>query len=315
MLSSETEILSPAKNPLVGDSNEAAPYILGANDVISVSVYLHPELSAPSEGSATGNGGVLVTSDGSIDLPLVGQVQVGGLTISQAQDLIASDLAVDIKNPNVTIQLIQPDSLHYYLLGAFALPGVKYPGHNMTLLEALALGGSVDIANADLYQSYVARGSTKLPVDLHDLLQNGDLSQNIELDPGDAVVIPSSSSEDAFIFGSVGKPGAVPFQSGTLSLLQALTVAGLDLPNYTAARLSQVHVIRSHGNRADFMVVDANRILNGAAFDFGLQPGDVVFVPPTSVASWNQVLTMLIPSLNTVSDLLSPFVSIKYLSQ
>jgi polysaccharide export outer membrane protein len=128
-------------------------------------------------------------------------------------------------------------------------------------------------------------------------------------------VIPPSTNEDAFVFGAVGKPGAVQFKSGALSLLQALSSAGMDLPNYTQAELSQIHLIRSHGASAELMVIDARSILNGTAPNFALEPGDIVFVPPTAIGSWNQALNLLLPSLNTISGLLNPFVSIKYLSQ
>ena len=315
ILSSETQTLTPAELASVLSANEDDSYQLGPNDLIIVSVYQHPELSVPPPGMNSNNGGVLITSDGSIDMPLIGQVNLGGLTIPEATQLITSDYASVIKQPNVTIQLVNPQSLRYYLLGAFTTPGVKYPGHAMTLLDALALGGSVDIANADLYQSYVSKGKVKLPIDLHALLIDGDLTQNITLGSGDDIVIPPSTNEDAFVFGAVGKPGAIQFKSGALSLLQALSSAGLDLPNYTQAELSQIHLIRSHGASAELMVIDARKILNGGAPNFALEPGDIVFVPPTGIATWNQVLTLLIPSLNTISGLLNPFVSIKYLSQ
>jgi polysaccharide export outer membrane protein len=314
VVSSETQTLSAAQLAQVLSANENAAYQLGPNDLIIVSVYEHPELSAPP-GISTGNVGVLITSDGTIDMPLIGQVRLGGLTIAEAQSLITSDYSSLVKQPDVTIQIINPQSLRYYLLGAFTTPGVKYPGHAMTLLDALALGGSVDIANADLYQAYVAKGTVKLPIDLHGLLIDGDLSQNITLGSGDDIVIPPSTNEDAFVFGSVGKPGEVQFRSGELSLLQALSSAGLDLPNYTEAELSQIHLIRAHGASAELMVIDARKILQGTAANFALEPGDIVFVPPTGIASWNQVLDLLIPSLNTISGLLNPFVSIRYLSK
>jgi polysaccharide biosynthesis/export protein len=308
----QTIPMPPAHTP--GEYNTNRPYVLGPNDVISVSVYLHPELSAPSLGSASPIGGVMVTSDGTVGLPLVGNVKVGGLTITQAQKHVQDVYATFINNPSVTVQLVAPQSLRYYLLGEFAQPGVKYPGHALDLLDALSLGGSVNLANADLYQAYVAKGTRKLPIDLHALLVDGDLSQNIVLDSGDTIVIPPSSTEDAFVFGSVGKPGAVPFQAGSLSLLQALSVADMDLLNYSASKLGQIHIIRSNGNKAQFIVVDAGKIVQGQALPFQLEPGDIVFVPPNGLASWNQVMNLLLPSLNTVNSILNPFVSIKYLS-
>ena len=62
-------------------------------------------------------------------------------------------------------------------------------------------------------------------------------------------------------------------------------------------------------------MIDATRLLAGEAADFQLAPGDVVYVPPTWVTSWNQVLSQLLPTLQTISGVLAPFVQIKYLSQ
>jgi polysaccharide export outer membrane protein len=313
IISSQTETLSPEEMRRVSDTTIDGAYRLGPDDVISVTVYLHPDLSVPQPGSATNVGGALITSDGTIELPLIGTVKLGGLTLAEASAEVTKDYGQYINDPKVAIELAEAQSLRYYLLGAFTTPGVKYPVHQLTLLEALALGGSVDLDKADLYQAYVAQGSVKLPVDLHALLVDGDLSQNIPLASGDAVVVPSSAAENAFVFGAVGKSGAVPFNAGALSLLQALAGADLDLANYTNARLARIHIIRAHGKSAQFFIVDARLILDGQAQSFTLEPGDIVFVPPDGIASWNQVLTELLPSLTTIADILNPFVSIRYL--
>lgn len=313
IVSSQSESLSPDELRRISDTGTDAAYELGANDVISVTVYLHPELSVPENGTNSTVGGALITGDGTVELPLIGNVRLGGLTLAQATAEVTKDYGQYLKDPKVAIELQQAQSLRYYLLGAFTTPGVKYPVHQLTLLEALALGGSVDIAKADLYQAYVAQGSVKLPVDLHALLVDGDLTQNIPLAAGDAIVVPSSEAENAFVFGAVGKTGSVAFNSGSLSLLQALSSANLDLSNYTNAKLARIHVIRAHGKSAQFFIVDARLILDGQAQNFNLEPGDIVFVPPDGIATWNQVLAELIPSLTVISGVLNPFVSLRYL--
>jgi polysaccharide biosynthesis/export protein len=315
IVSTQTETLSPEESQQVMGTSVDSAYTLGADDIISVAVYLHPELDVPAQTSNSSVGGALITSDGTVQLPLIGNVSLGGQTLAEAQQTITAAYETYIKNPKISVQLVQAQSLRYYLLGAFTTPGVKYPVHQLTLLEALALGGSVDIPQADLSQAYVAQGRVKLPVDLYALLVEGDLTQNVPLSSGDTIVVPSSANENAFVFGAIGKPGAIPFQSGRLSLLQALSVAGMDLPSYTQARLSQIHIIRAHGNSAEFIIVDANKILNGQAASFTLVPGDIVFVPPSTIATWNQVLAQLIPSLEAIGDILNPFVQIKFLSQ
>jgi polysaccharide export outer membrane protein len=276
---------------------------------------MHPELSIPEAGAGAINGGVMITNEGTVDLSLIGSVRLAGLTIDEAQTLLQQAYASHIQKADVSVQLVSPKSLRYYLLGDFSQPGVKFPERQMALLDALSLGGNINISDADLCQAYVAMGTQKLPIDLRALLIDGDLSQNVMLSPGATIVIPPASEEKAFVFGSVGKPGAIDFEGGSLSLLQALAEAGMDLNSYTNAELSQIRIIRSHGAAADFLIVDAQKILQGGAASFPLEPGDIVFVAPTMVASWNQTLNMLLPSLSTVSGLLNPFVSIKYLSQ
>ena len=305
VVTSESQTLAPVES---GDG--VADYHLGPSDLIAISVYRHPELSVQQNA-----GGIMINDDGSVDLALVGNVRLGGLTLAEAQNLLQQDYARYVRKSDVTVQLVSPKSLRYYLLGDFAQPGVKFPERQLPLLDALSLGGSIDITNADLYQAYVAMGSQKLPVDIHALLVDGDMTQNILLDPGATIVIPPAADEKAFVFGTVTKPGAIDFEGGSLSLLQALSQAGMDLNSFTSAQLSQVRVIRSHGADADFIVVNAAQILDGKAVPFALQPGDIVFVPPDGIASWNQALNMLLPSLSAVSGLLNPFVSIKYLSQ
>jgi polysaccharide export outer membrane protein len=311
ILSSQTETLTPDELRQVSDTSANNAYVLGPDDQISVYVYLHPELDVPTPNA--GSQGALITSDGTVGLPLIGNIRLGGLTLPQAQAALTNAYATYVTDPKVAIQLQSAQSLRYYLLGEFASPGIKYPVHPLTLLEALALGGTVNLPTADLSEAYVAQGNIKLPVDLYALLVNGDLSQNIPLASGDAIVIPSSASENAYIFGAVGKPGPVQFVSGALSLLQALASAGLDLTNYTNAQMSRIHIIRARGQSAQFMIVDATMIMQGQAASFALEPGDIVFVPPTAVASWNQVLEQILPSLQVISGVLNPFVSIRYL--
>ena len=315
IVSTETQQLTPEQvNQVMGTSTSDA-YVLGPTDIISVTVYMHPELDVPIPNISGNVGGALVTSDGTVQLPLIGSVQLGGLTLDQAQRKLSTLYATYVNAPRVAVELQQAQSLRYYLLGAFETPGVKYPLHQLTLLDALALGGTVNIANADLYQAYVAQGSTKLPIDLHALLINGDMTQNVPLASGDAIVIPTTANENAFVFGSVTKPGAVPFEAGGLSLLQAMTVAGLDLPSITDGRLTRVHIIRAEGRNAEFIVVDARAIMEGNSAPFQLQPGDIVYIPPNGVGTWNQVIGALLPSLETVGAVLNPFVSIAYLTR
>ena len=91
----------------------------------------------------------MITSAGTAGLPLLGSVHLGGLTLAQAQDMLTRAYSTYLTNPKITVELTSPQSLRYYLLGSFSAPGIKYPVHPLTLLEALALGGTVDLVGGE----------------------------------------------------------------------------------------------------------------------------------------------------------------------
>ena len=145
------------------------------------------------------------------------------------------------------------------------------------------------------------------------------MRQNIWLRGGDTIVVPDNLAEQAFVFGgaagSNSRGGPVPFINGHLDLLQALAQAGIGFRERVQGKMSDVRVIRSEGDRGQFFVVDVDRILRGDAGSLALAPGDIVFVPPSGVTTWNEVIQTILPTLQSVLGLLNPFVQIKYLSQ
>lgn len=305
---------------------EGKPYRVGPGDTLLVAVYGHPELAltayAGSFSMGAGNSrplGFLVDNDGTTQFPLVGSVHVAGQTSDELRRYLERELAQFVKEPRVTVQVMFNGSIRYHLLGQFTNPGLKYSDRPVRLMEAISLGGSVVMDQASLRTAYVARGKRRIPVNFRRLLRNGDLTQNIRMHSGDVVVIPDNTAEQAFVFGgslatnTTTSGGAIPFRGGRLTLLQALSAAGFAVPQRAAARLSRVRVIRSEGDRGELFTINARKILQGKAADFDLEPGDVVYVPVTAYTTWNQILAQLLPTLQTVSGLLTPFVQLKYL--
>ncbi len=325
VVSERGETLDPALLSAEVGEREGDAYRLGPGDTLLVAVYGHPELSiapfVPLGGVSAAGGrpaGLVVDNDGSIQLPLIGSVNVAGKTSDEVRVLLEQGLATYVRDPKVSVQVLFAGNIRYYMIGQFTSPGLKYADRPLGLLEALSLGGSVDLAHASLRSAYVSRKGKKLPVDFRRLILEGDLMQNIRLKTGDVVVVPDRQNEEAFVFGGVSGSnpagGAVAFINGRLSLLQALASAGFGATERFQGKLSDVHVIRSEGDRGELFIVDANAILQGKAAPFDLAPGDVVYVPSTALSDWNQVLNALIPFLQAVSGVLQPFVQIKYLS-
>jgi polysaccharide export outer membrane protein len=319
------ETLDPALLDAAIGGRDGEAYRVGPGDSILVAVYGHPELSiAPYSGTVfdSQNGrlaGLLVDNDGAIQFPLIGSVNVANKTMEELRLFLQSELATYVKEPKVTVQVIFSGSIRYYLLGQFNQPGLKYSDRPLRLLEALSLGGSVQLERGSLRMAYVARGGRRLPIDFRRLILDGDLTQNIKLRTGDIILVPDKTSEQAFVFGAAATGqshgGVVPFVNGRLTLLQALASMGFGYRDDAQGRLSSTRIIRSVGDRGEIFIVDASKILDGEAGPFELAPGDVVFVPPTALTTWNEGLQQLLPTLQTVSGLLTPFVQIKYLSQ
>lgn len=300
---------------------EGDAYRVGPGDSLLVAVYGHPELSIATYAGTGLTGargaGFIIDNDGSIQFPLIGPVPVAGKTTGELRLFLEKQLATYLREPRVTVQVSYAGSLRYYLLGQFTQPGMKFSDRPVRLLEALSLGGSIVLERASLRGAYIARGGKRLPIDFQRLLRQGDLKFNIPMHSGDVVVVPDSTGDQVFVFGGVigerAGLGAVPFINGRLDILQALAQAGFGFRERSQGVLSETHVIRSEGDRGTLFIVDVEAILNGEAASFHLAPGDVIFVPTSALTDWNYAMGQILPTLQTVSGLLTPFVQIKYL--
>jgi polysaccharide export outer membrane protein len=325
VVSHQSSSLDPALLDDAIGGSEGEAYRVGPGDTLLVAVYGHPELSiAPYAGGlASQNGrlsGLVIDNDGTIQFPLIGSVNIAGKTSAELKLYLEQELVPYVKEPKVTIQVVFTGSIRYYLLGQFTQPGVKYSDRPIRLLEALSLGGSVQLERASLRTAYIARGKRRLPIDFRRLILEGDLRQNIKLRSGDVILVPDKTSEQAFVFAAAAgsnsnRTNVVPFVNGRLNLLQALAASGYGYRDQAQGHLSETRVIRSAGENGELFIIDAARMFRGEVGPFELAPGDVVFVPPTGITNWNEALNQLLPSLQTISGLLTPFVQIKYLSQ
>ena len=246
----------------------AAEYVIGAADVLFISVLGHKDLDTVSS----------VTPGGKISFPLVGDVQAAGLTAQELADRLTRALSEKIKIPVVSVSLREINSYRVYVLGGVAKPGVLSSKSEITLLQALALAGGVT-PGADLTLGYVARGNKRLDADFRKLVMQGDLSQNIILKPEDVVVVPTSPKNAVFVMGEVRNPGTIPLEpEGGYTILQLIARAG-GFSQF--AKPSRTVIIREEGSGKQIIPVDVQKIMDNpqGAKDVVLKPGDVVFVP------------------------------------
>lgn len=295
-------------------AEEAPPadYIIGYNDVLSVSINGKPEFTAGGTGSTNKVSGSRVDGNGNVHLPFVGAVKVAGLTVSQAEARIEEAARKYLTEPWVVVEIVDYKSRPIYLLGQFKVPGTYYMDRPLNLLQGIALGSGFD-SSSNLRGARLTRGNKVMPVDIYDLLTRGDASQNVWLKPGDTIYIPDNQNRMVFVFGAVKKPGPIPMPTTGLNLAQAIGATDLRDTGYD---IHYVRIIRSLTiTRGELMVVDFDKVMRGEAVPPQLMDGDVVYVPKSAYGNWNDALADLLPSLQAISYALQPFVQIKFMQQ
>lgn len=245
-------------------------------------------------GDPTTQESVLVGPDGKIYYYLLPGIDVWGLTLSQIRQKIESGLTDYIRGrPPISITLRTVASKRVWILGRVESPGIYPLTGPTTLLEAISeaggpvsasslattTGGTLGISPAadiaDLRRSFVMRDGKVLPVNFYRLLKQGDLSQNIYLQPDDFIYLPSAVSKEIYVLGAVGDPTSVSYRE-QISLVSAIAAARGTIRH---AYLSHVAVVRGTLSNPKIAVVDYKAILNGEAPNVALQPGDIVYVP------------------------------------
>jgi polysaccharide export outer membrane protein len=304
----ETVIIPPLNDP-----PPPADYVVGPNDSILVSVSGHPEFSreATGGGSATQNSS-RVDGSGNVQIPILGLVPVGGLTLPQIRDRIQELLLKYLREPSVVVEMVEFKSHPFYVLGQFRNAGVFYMDRPFNVLQGIAMGQGYN-ESANLRTARIIRDKKVLPVDIYELLMNADQAQNVWLKSGDTIYMPENKTRVVLVFGA-GKSGvSVPIPPKGLNLLEAIATAGLQEIGFHSKR---VFLIRSFSpTRGQLMVIDIDKILHGDALPVALAEGDILYIPKSSLTTWNEALGEMLPTLSAFGAIISPFVQVKYLTQ
>lgn len=163
-------------------------YLIGAEDILEISVWRNPDLSRS----------VQVRPDGRISLPVVRDVVAVGKTPLQLADELTKRLKEYVQNPVVAISVKEANSYNIFILGEVIKPG-KYPlKSKTTLLQGLTIaGGFTPIAARNLVVifrfSENGSGTKTLSASYDDIVMRGGVTQNLELKAGDTVVVPSET--------------------------------------------------------------------------------------------------------------------------
>jgi polysaccharide export outer membrane protein len=241
-------------------------YVVGALDVLTITVFGEPDLSRR----------YTVDTDGTIDFPFVGRTKAGGLTLREIENLLAQRLERGfLVNPQVGVEVAEYRSKAVFIVGEVRAPGSYPVKGNMSLVEALALAGPTSAASSEVVVVHPdpareeggpvlpdAAGVQSIRVNIKEL-QGGKLSQNVQLHDGDTIFVPKA--ETFFVTGHVRSPGSYVYEPG-MTVLQAIALAG---------------GLTERGSRRGLKVL---RMSDGQQLELGIkdtdpvQPGDTLII-------------------------------------
>jgi polysaccharide export outer membrane protein len=235
-------------------------YIVGPGDVLDISVYDNPDMTTT----------VRVSGDGVIILPLLNQIDVAGLTISQVSDKVATLLADGyIVNPQVNVFVTEYRSKKAVILGQVVSPGLYELRGHTTLLELVSEAGGLsrDAGDHAIIKRHISGGDGNktedvITIDLRKLIEQGDMSQNIQIVDGDSLFI--SKAGVFYVNGKVNRPGSYKHEEN-ITLIKAISIAGGFADE--AAKKS-VSIIRKINGRKS--------VLEKVSLDEQILPDDVI---------------------------------------
>jgi polysaccharide export outer membrane protein len=238
---------------------------------------LNVQISGETDLSQT----VTVADDGTIGLPLVGQVRVAGVTPGGAGDAIAVALKRYVRDPRVNVSVVGEGHINVMVLGDVANSGEYTLGPGARLSDAIGAAGGMEPSISGAYP--IARvalpDGTTYHISLEKLLRGGDPERDVRLTDRSAVYVPGPTSFDVTVLGAVDHPGVLSLNEGdplSIAIAKAGNSAG------SQADLSHVLVTRTEtdGKTASHPIDLYKALEKGdSRFDPRMRKGDVVYVP------------------------------------
>lgn len=202
---------------LMAGATHAADVVLGAGDVLKISVYGNPDLGTETR----------VSESGDITFPLIGQVKVLGLPVAAAESRIAKALETGgfVKKPQVNIIVTLLQSQLVSVIGQVNRPG-RYPvDGRRSMLDLLALAGGISLEGGDTVSLIRKRDgkTTTEVIDIVEMVHTANLNKDYDMAANDVVFVERAPR--VYIYGEVQRPGPLRLER-SMTVVQALSAGG-----------------------------------------------------------------------------------------
>lgn len=278
-------------DPLPCSSMDEYQDVIAEDDILNIVAY-HPkrrDLMDAFQFINNAVGGFRV-NQGKVDLPDIPPVTVAGLTINEAKARLQNLLGEEVKDVELFITYKDRLTRKVEITGLTALSTVPVDG-KIRLYEVIAKAHIPP--NANLFMSYIARDGEALNIDLHKLINEGDMSQNIVMRGGDKIYVANPADCTVMVMGEVGNPKALQLPYGFMSLREAIVMAG-GIP-YTGDK-NCIQVIRGNLQCPKIYKLSWNHIVHLPNDSLLLMPGDTIYISAKPITEWNRFIDQLIPS-------------------
>lgn len=230
---------------------------------------------------------------GEIDTPYVPPIYVNGLTLDEAREKIQNTYQEQIQDVEVYVTYKDRLIRKVELTGLVGVAHIPVDG-KIRLYDTISRAHISNMGN--LFMSYVLRDGRPMPIDLHRLINQGDMSQNIVMRGGDKIFIANPADATVMVMGEVRSPQAVPLPYGSLSLREAIVAAG-GIP--FTGNLQCIQVIRGNLRCPKIYSLSWNHIIHLPNDSLLVMPGDTVYVSEKPITQWNRFIEQLLPSFNS----------------
>ena len=264
-----------------------AKYILATGDVVTVTVWGHPELS----GKRT------IGPDGDIQLPFVGSFKMAGYNADDASSRLSSALHEDYVNTAASVTVDSYNGNQVTVLGHVAHQGVLTFPNSPTLLEALAMAGTGPSKDDQSMPTRCAivRGRDRIMwVDLRPLMKGDNLALNIPLQRNDLIFVPDPDDALVYVMGQVKNPGPYTL-TANMSFLEALSRAGGPNDNAQPGK-----IVLARPSKNTEQIVDLENNIQKGGTNYQLEPGDIVYVPKSGLAQLGYFFQQINPLTSMV---------------